>query len=75
MDWYYRDNAEVKMTVKKVAKNELNALVRELRTIRNRATMTNANFSDEIKDETEEWRRAWIIAPLDRLIARYSEDI
>lgn len=70
---------------KTMPKKETEALLRELREIRQVATMETANFFPFVEDSEEKmnelraltrvWRQSWIIEPLDRLIERYESHL
>ena len=65
----------------RMPKRETEDLLRELKEIRQTATMERADFgnllskednpTEFIRKKTDLWRRNWLIAPLDRIIERY----
>ena len=79
MNYYMRDNK----VAKAMPKQELLALLAELKDIRRTATMEHASFfavdpsesnkMNNLREVTRIWRESWLIGPLDRLIARYED--
>lgn len=58
---------------KSMPKGEAAELVRVLKELRRDATMGEADLPKEVIEMTAEYRRLWLIEPLDKMIERYEK--
>ena len=63
----------VRKVPKSMPRKEAEQLIAILKEIKKSSEMSDASFSDAIKDETDLYRRTWISNPIELIIKRYEE--